>query len=288
MGVSYSVFNSHSDQFFERFDRLTTNPSILPSMGLKRRLYSGLQFDKLEHFGISVREFVVNIKRLPGYYRDVNEYRERATEASIPISQYYPILTDIDEEAGTATGHYFHQDIWAAKKIKEKDPDRHFDIGSRLDGFIAHLLTFREVHMIDIRPLDSDVEGLNFIQGDATELAFFNDNSVDSISSLHAAEHFGLGRYGDPIEPEAHLKFMTNLKRVLKPGGRLYFSVPVGQERVEFNAHRVLSPFTVIDEFEELELAALDGVIDGEFEESVSPSRLDKQDYACGLFEFTK
>lgn len=111
---------------------------------------------------------------------------------------------------------------------------------------------------------------------------------MNSISSLHAAEHFGLGRYGDPIEPEAHLKFMPNLKRVLEPQGSLYFSVPVGHERVEFNAHRVLSPFTVINEFEELELVALDGVIDGELEESVTPSRLEQQDYVCGLFEFTK
>lgn len=96
-----------------------------------------------------------------------------ATETSIPISQYYPILTNLDGEAGTTTGHYFHQDVWAAKRVKQKDPDRHFDISSRLDGFISHLLLFMDVHMIDIRPLHSDVEGLNFIQADATELAFF-------------------------------------------------------------------------------------------------------------------
>jgi SAM-dependent methyltransferase len=145
-----------------------------------------------------------------------------------------------------------------------------------------------DVHMVDIRPLDADIQGLNFIQGDATELSFFKSNSIESISSLHAAEHFGLGRYGDPIDPGGHKKFMHNLQRVLEPNGRLYFSVPVGKERVEFNAHRVLSPYTVIDQFDELELVRLDGVIGGEFTQSVSPTEFENRDFACGLFEFTK
>lgn len=178
--------------------------------------------------------------------------------------------------------------MWAARKIRKRAPDRHVDIGSRLDGFITHLLVFRDVIVVDIRPVESDVEGLSFIRGDATELAFLKDVSVRSISSLHAAEHFGLGRYDDPIDPEGHAKFISHLQRVLKPDGRLYFSVPVGRERVEFNAHRVLSPHTILDEFDELELVALDGVIGGDFVESASPQELEKGNHACGMFEFTK
>jgi hypothetical protein len=30
-------------------------------------------------------------------------------------------------------------------------------------------------------------------------------NCCDSISSLHAIEHFGLGRYGDTIDVNGHL-----------------------------------------------------------------------------------
>lgn len=257
-------------------------------MGWKRRIYFGMGLNKLEYFGVSVPKLVAGVKKLPGYYLDLRKYRENSTESSIPITRYYPIVTDIDQDAGTATGHYFHQDLWAAKRIREEEPERHFDIGSRLDGFVAHLLSFREVTMIDIRPLDSEVEGLNFVQGDATELAFIKDNSVESISSLHAAEHFGLGRYGDPIDPEGHTKFMSHLQKVLKQNGKLYFSVPVGRERVEFNAHRVLSPHTVLDQFDELELERLDGVIGGELVKSPTLERLGTQEYACGLFEFTK
>lgn len=271
-----------------RFSSLIRDEDSFAPMGWKRRLYHGLKFDKLGHFGISVPDAVVGLKRLPKYYQDIRKYREESTESAITITNYTPILTNIDQGAGTASGHYFHQDLWAAKRIREENPNEHYDIGSRIDGFVSHLLVFRDVTVVDIRPLDSEVEGLEFIQDDATKLDQFEDNSVESISSLHAAEHFGLGRYGDPIDPEGHTKFMNSLQRVLSKNGKLYFSVPVGQERVEFNAHRVLSPYTVLDKFDELELERLDGVIDGEFVKSPSPKELEKQEFACGLFEFTK
>lgn len=257
-------------------------------MSLKGRLYSTLGLEFLDYLGLSVREFLISLKRFPRYYRDVRAYRAQANDSEPEISSHHPVLTDLGQQAGAVTGHHFHEEIWAARKIRADGPDRHFDIGSRIDGFISNLLAFRDVTMIDIRPLDTAVAGLHFVQGDATELAVFRDDSIESLSTLHTAEHFGLGRYGDPIDPSGHTKFMSNLQRVLAPGGRLYLSVPVGTERVEFNAHRVLSPHTVLETFEELELQSLDGVIDGELVESVSPDRLGEEHWACGLFEFTK
>ncbi|HHY1437048.1 TPA: DUF268 domain-containing protein [Campylobacter jejuni] len=74
------------------------------------------------------------------------------------------------------------------------------------------------------------------------------DNSVDSLSALCSVEHFGLRRYGDPIEPDAWEKALRSFQRVLKIGGKLYFSVPIGNEnRVCFNAHRVFKPETIIE-----------------------------------------
>jgi len=109
----------------------------------------------------------------------------------------------------------------------------------RVDGFISHLLVFMDVEVIDIWPLKSALPELHFIQDDATELCQLADNSIESLSSLHAAEHLGLGQYGDPINPDAYRTFIAALVRVLAPGGRLYFAVPVGKERLEFNAHRI-------------------------------------------------
>jgi ubiquinone/menaquinone biosynthesis C-methylase UbiE len=70
-------------------------------------------------------------------------------------------------------------------------------------------------------------------------------------------EHIGLGRYGDPIDPEGSEKALTELKRVVQPGGNLYISVPIDDEnRVYFNAHRafreeylvsLFAPFEVVE-----------------------------------------
>ena len=68
----------------------------------------------------------------------------------------------------------------------------------------------------------------------------------DSISCLHAIEHFGLGRYGDPIHSQGYECGIANIAQLLTPGGRFYLSTPIGMERVEFNANRVFDPRTII------------------------------------------
>ena len=231
------------------------------------------------------------LRRLPTYLRNWKTYRKlnHAGNFKIRLRDAFPILTDMESGAGILGGHYFHQDLWAAKKIFLRRPAQHFDIGSRTDGFVAHLLVFMPVTAIDIRPLTSTIPGLTFTQDDASELANFADDSVDSLSTLHVAEHFGLGRYTDPIDPAGCFKFMASLERVLAPGARLYFSVPVGRERVEFNAHRVFAPQTILNHFPLLELVSFSYVgDDGNLYENASPRALPPSEMACGLFEFTK
>src|SRR5579872_2844102 len=133
-----------------------------------------------------------------------------------------PIYRDRFKEAADL-GDYFHQDLWAARKVFAARPAHHVDVGSRIDGFVAHLLVFMGVQYVDVRKVPSPPNGLTVTRADATTMEEFADNSIESLSTLHAAEHFGLGRYGDPIDPEAHIKFMCSLQRVLAPGGRLYF-----------------------------------------------------------------
>jgi Caenorhabditis protein of unknown function, DUF268 len=205
------------------------------------------------------------------------------------VEDAFPILTDRHESAGLASGHYFHQDLWAARKICQNRPQEHIDVGSRVDGFVAHLLVFMPVTIVDIRPMVSKIEGLTFLQDDATKLSMLQKNSVKSLSSLHAAEHFGLGRYSDPIDPDACFKFMDSLQNVLALNGRLYFSVPVGRERVEFNAHRVFSPATILQRFSLLRLESFSFVgDDGSIYQNTDPFALPASEMACGLFEFTK
>jgi hypothetical protein len=241
--------------------------------------------------GFQPRTLMVSVRRLPVFLRDAIRYQRLNPRASLRIRlrDMFAILTDMNDSAGIAGGHYFHQDLWAARKIFQRHPADHLDIGSRVDGFIAHLLTFMPVTVVDIRPMASNIPGLTFFQDDASDLANIPSRSVQSLSTLHAAEHFGLGRYTDPIDPSACFKFMAALERVLAPGGRLYFSVPVGRERLEFNAHRVFAARTILESFPELELVSFSYVgDDGSLYEDNDPAAMPPSELACGLFEFTR
>lgn len=246
----------------------------------------------LKALGVNRKRSFVNLRHTRRFLQDLIKYQTLVNTSPfrIRLRDLHPMLRDYDAMAGRASGHYFWQDLWAARKVFRQRPPFHVDIGSRVDGFVAHLLTFMSVEVLDVRPLKADVDGLVFVRDDATELSRYQTNSLISVSSLHAAEHFGLGRYGDPIDPVGHAKFAAALQRVLARGGHLYFSVPMGRERLEFNAHRIFAPSSVISLFPELTLLDFAFVDDsGSLHEhqrlaDVSP----EMSYGCGLFEFTK
>ena len=190
-----------------------------------------------------------------------------------------------------ARGHYFHQDLLVATFIQQAQPQRHIDVGSRIDGFVAHLAAFRPVEVIDIRPLAiAGHERIRFIQGNLMAPDPALRESCDSLSCLHAIEHFGLGRYGDPIDPSGHLTGFQNLVAMLRPGGTLYISFPIGESAVHFNAHRVFAPTEVLDWARgALELQRFDYVDDaGELHLEQTPERIDVPHYGCGIYTFRK
>jgi len=231
------------------------------------------------------------LRGVPRYLSDVRKYKSAANGGNFGFrwSNAKPFLADYFDDAGSAGGHYFYQDIWAARKILQARPSRHIDIGSRIDGFIAHVLVFMPVEVIDIRPLSSTIPGVTFRQADATNLDGILADSVESLSCLHAIEHFGLGRYTDPVDPNACFAAMKAMQRVLGIGGRLYFSTPIGRERVEFNAHRVFNPETILKAFDRLQLVSFGAVDDaGSLIEAADYRQYADSYFACGLFEFTK
>lgn len=219
----------------------------MPKFTLIRKGYHSLQ-------GI---EHNLRVLLLGGPYRkNAKEFTAKNTRESFEITKKFrfPILTDRYLEAGSFSS-YFWQDLWAARLIHDANPAKHYDIGSRVDGFIAHLASFREdIILIDIRPLSQKIPGVDFIQADATLLENIPDNSLESLSSLCALEHFGLGRYGDPVDPEACFKAFAAIQRVMQPGGKIYISIPIGKEHIEFDAHRVFFAQTIVDNFPQMDL----------------------------------
>ena len=183
--------------------------------------------------------------------------------------------------------------MWAARLIYKSGIKTHFDIGSRIDGFIAHLLSMEiDVTLIDIREFPEKVEGLHTIIDDATTLQQVPNESIESMSALCSLEHFGLGRYGDPIDPEACFRCFEEIQKKVKKGGKLYISLPIGKERVEFNAHRVFYPSTIIDCFHDMNLEEFSCTAGGKIEYNVDIHRYDNDlhngNYRYGMFYFTK
>lgn len=233
------------------------------------------------------------LKSIFSFFKDYSEYSKVNKEVNSPFNlnllDTHPIYFDRYEEAGSILQHYFHQDIWAAKKVLKSGVKTHYDIGSRLDGFISHCLAFCKVIMLDIRPLDKKIPNLSFIQTDATNMKNIKTGSINSISALHAVEHFGLGRYGDPIDPLGYKKCIDEIKRIVKKGGNIYFSVPIGKQRLEFNNQRVFNPKYVLELFEGMKLKEFSLVNDdNNFVENVKPEKYTKVNYSCGLFHFQK
>jgi hypothetical protein len=216
--------------------------------------------------------------------------RSQFLKACGRIDRLTPILSDYADQAGTARGHYFHQDLLVATLINQAAPRRHIDIGSRIDGFVAHVAAFRAIEVIDIRPLAIDHERITFLQMDLLRPTEPVEAMADSISCLHALEHFGLGRYGDAIDPRGHLKAFETLCAMLEPRGVLYISVPIGRAEVCFNAHRVFGARDILGWGQDrLVLERFDYVDDaGALHVEADVSRVPDLDYGCGIYTLRK
>jgi len=248
-------------------------------------------------FGVNPLAWRSVLRGLGVALREYAELKRQNRAAGKPFKIHFsmPCLGDRFDQSGSASGHYFFQDLTVARKIFERAPERHVDIGSRVDGFVAHVAAFRTIEVFDIRPLDLQIPTIVFRQADVTHIPEAFQLYCDSLSCLHAIEHFGLGRYGDPIDLFGYVKGFNCLGQILKPGGILYFSTPIGPERVDFNACRVFSVKTLLDlAHAAFELVAFSYVDDGgHLHENVAltEERIADNcgcDYGCGIFEFRK
>jgi len=238
----------------------------------------------------AVRGLVVTLREYVALKR-----QNRAAGHPFRIRFSMPCLGDRYASSGSTRGHYFYQDLLVARHIFERRPERHVDVGSRVDGFVAHVAAFREIEVFDIRPLTLAMPSIVFRQMDLMNMPEKFKECCDSLSCLHAIEHFGLGRYGDPVDLFGHVKGFRSISALLKPGGVLYFSVPIGPERIDFNANRVFAIQTVFDMAKRcFELEAFSYVDDaGELHEQVTltADAIEANlggPHGCGLFELRK
>lgn len=247
----------------------------------------------------NIRKHPLCIKLFKGvgfYYEDyIALNRQLKNNNDFKIEKFFPCLMERNSESGVINGHYFHQDFLVARLIYRNNPNRHIDIGSRVDGFVTHVASFREIEVFDIRPLKINLPNIIFRQADLMNPPKEMIGKCESISSLHAIEHFGLGRYSDPVDADGHVKAIENIHSMLKPGGIFYLSVPIGRQRIEFNAHRVFDVSYLLRLFMGKFVIESFSYVDdkGDLFENVN---LDKDKiesnfgcvYGCGIFQLKK
>lgn len=196
-------------------------------------------------FGFDPRRLLRSLRGIPRFVFDWWRFRKGFSGTLT----WLPCLHDRYEEGGATKNEYFWQDLLVARWIFAAKPRRHVDVGSRVDGFVAHVASFRDIEVFDVRPISMQIPGVVFKQADlmcSDSLPNYGGGYCDSLSCLHAIEHFGLGRYGDPIDPTGHERGIANMALLLQPGGTFYLSTPIGRERVEFNANRIFDPRSII------------------------------------------
>lgn len=260
-----------------------------------KRLLITLHWLLSTQFGFDPQRLLCSLRGLPAFFSDWRQFRRGYRGPLV----WMPCLHDRYEEGGTTKSEYFWQDLLVARWIHAARPEKHVDVGSRVDGFVTHVASFREIEVFDVRPITTDIPGVVFKQVDLMQTSVAPNSAgggyCDSLSCLHALEHFGLGRYGDPIDPRGHEKGIANMVALLKPGGTFYLSTPIGRERVEFNAHRVFDPCTIL-RLAEVTGLALNSLIvinsSGEVNEvKVDIETLDDLSdthYNLGIFTFSK
>ena len=234
------------------------------------------------------RDFPQTVNRILWFLTCVKIYKKRNLSSRFPITpKNFNLQLNDRDKIQTFDAHYIYHPAWAIRIILAEKPEKHIDISSTL-WFSAALSAMIPVDFFDYRQVNLHLTKLTSNQADLTAL-FFPDNTIKSLSCMHVLEHVGLGRYGETIDPDGDRKAARELSRVLAPGGILLLVVPVGKERLCFNAHRIYSPKSVPALFPDLHLNSFSYVDDNaKFHEEEALQNAEQENYACGCFFFRK
>lgn len=220
------------------------------------------------------------------FIKDLINFKLQSPKSKLLNMNLFPILNE-KVSYTPFDAMYFHQQLWCFEEILKNKPKQHVDVSStyEMSGYISKIT---KAIFIDYRPIQTDLDNLEIRRGDILNLDL-KSNTVNSLSCLNVAEHIGLGRYGDPIDADGTKKACKELSRVLAPKGNLYFSIPIGRERICFNAHRIFDPTTILKFFKNLKLVRFDVIDDeGNYIKDVKPENYKELYFGCGLYHFTK
>ncbi len=256
-------------------------------MSLRDNILQSILLKRIHTPSISPIIYSVYVKN---YFQFKKLSSETVDRFQINWHELYPCLHD-NTGVTNFDSHYIYHPAWAARILAKTKPSCHIDISSTLH-FCAIVSAFLPMKFYDHRPANMSLSNLSSEHADLLSLPFAS-NQIESLSCMHTVEHIGLGRYGDPLDPNGDLKAIAELKRVLAYGGNLLFVVPIGgKPKIMYNAHRIYAYQQIIEYFNDLELIefslipdypSLQGIILDASEELAN-----RCTYGCGCFWFSK
>lgn len=158
--------------------------------------------------------------------------------------RYYHYSEDLVNQAvemglNRRVSHYPETDKWFYEALDKHNIEQkqYLIIGSE-DPYYEGIAISRRatVTMVEYQRVTSSHPFLTTMTVEEFEQ---EDYQYDGAISISSVEHSGLGRYGDPLDPDGDLKSMEFLHKKLKKGALLFLSVPIGKDQILWNIHRV-------------------------------------------------
>lgn len=165
---------------------------------------------------------------------------------SVTIKNIYFSKSEIGIDWTYAMMHLVAQKFLLSIRQKEKDDNILLDVASQFQ-FVSFASSFYQTIYLESRTSKSrifceNVCDMTGISCEAQSIPVY-DQKIDVITSLHAIEHFGLGRYGDTLDYFGDQKAIKEFNRVLRTGGHLITGVPAAKiSKLEFNGERIYNP----------------------------------------------
>jgi hypothetical protein len=151
---------------------------------------------------------------------------------------------------------YSNASLWILKAIEK------YNIKNKNVAVIGSLTPWIEAILLNFNNKVTTVE-YNVPKVDSKNLCAISywdfqktSNIYDSIITYSSIEHSGLGRYGDPLDPDGDLTTMNDIHRNLIDNGILIWGAPVGHDALVWNVHRIYGKIRlpmIFSNFNELE-----------------------------------
>ncbi|XP_062514936.1 uncharacterized protein LOC134190498 [Corticium candelabrum] len=154
----------------------------------------------------------------------------------------YNTLQQVDGDVNQAWKHYTKSVDWLMMALHTY-PIRGSEVvvfGSTEPWIEAIALAFGASHVttVEYNRLTYDHPHITTTTPNTFYQNHYENLHYDAAFSISSFDHDGLGRYGDPIDPNADMTAMQLVRCVLKPNGLLFLTVPIGPDVIVWNLHR--------------------------------------------------